>query len=86
MKKLFLLFILCVFNTSFGQKPTAFFELSNLFLEKYVDENNQVDYPRLQKNADYLNIAIDYAAKVDLNNDSRVTLVDFSIMAYNWTG
>jgi hypothetical protein len=25
-------------------------------------------------------------ANVDLNKDGRVDLIDFSIMAYNWTG
>jgi hypothetical protein len=25
-------------------------------------------------------------AKVDLNSDAKVNIIDFSILAYNWTG
>ena len=87
MKK-FLLAIALIFCFSAeikAQSTGAFFEIANLFLRKYVDKDNKVDYQALKVNSDLLNITLDYAAKLNLKNDSKEINKAFWINVYNLT-
>lgn len=84
MKKilLFILFLGVSFSVQ-AQKSTAFFEVTNLFFHKYVDKDNKVDYQSLKANSDLLDIILDYAAKLDVKNESKEVNKAFWINTYN---
>ena len=84
-KILFLILFFGFTNIHFAQNSTAFFELTDVFLKKYVDENNKVDYKSLKKNSDMLNIIVDYAAKLNIKEESKESNKAFWINVYNLT-
>lgn len=84
MKKL--LIILAFFSlsaTTQAQGSGVFFDLTNVFLKKYVDANNKVNYQELKGNSDMLNLIMDYAAKINLKNETKDTSKAFWINVYN---
>ena len=85
MKK-YIILIIALFGFSAeiqAQSTGAFFDITNLFLHKYVDKDNKVDYQNLRVNSDLLNIILDYAAKLNLKNESKDVNKAFWINIYN---
>ena len=70
-------------STVKAQGSGVFFDLTNVFLKKYVDANNKVNYQELKGNSDMLNLILDYAAKINLKTESKDTCKAFWINIYN---
>ncbi|MBC7643230.1 MAG: DUF547 domain-containing protein [Flavobacterium sp.] len=84
MKKLLLIIVFFSLSTTIqAQGSGVFFDLTNVFLKKYVDANNKVNYQELKGNADMLNLIMDYAGKMNLKNESKETSKAFWINIYN---
>ncbi len=84
MKKIILLIAFFSLNATVqAQSSGVFFDLANVFLKKYVDVNNKVNYQELKVNSDMLNLIMDYAAKINLKNESKDTNKAFWINVYN---
>ena len=85
MKKLLLIiaFFAVTSTTVNAQGSGVFFDLTNVFLKKYVDANNKVNYQELKGNSDMLNLIMDYAAKINLKNENKETCKAFWINVYN---
>ena len=63
------------------------FEVANeVFFLDLVNYTNDSAEIKLSSIAELINLNINKEKRFDLNNDGKIDLVDFSIMAYYWTG